>query len=140
MQNIQIKVSTQATSDEVATILDGLTKASSSVSPRNEQSISIIVRDENEKMIGGLTGSTYWDHLDIKLLWVDEAARGTGLGQQLVKQAEDEALKRGCNGAIVDTYDFQALGFYQKLGYTVFGVKEEFPKGHQRYFLNKKLS
>ena len=58
-------------------------------------------------------------------------------GTERVAQAEGEAVKRACRHAYVDTYGFQALGFYQNLDYQVFGVLEGFPPGHMRYFLQK---
>ena len=55
-----------------------------------------------------------------------------------MRAAEQEARDRGCSHAHCDTYDFQALPFYQKLGYQVFGQLEDYPAGHTRYFLQKR--
>jgi hypothetical protein len=55
-----------------------------------------------------------------------------------MQKIEHEATRRNCIGVHVDTYSFQALDFYLKLGYQVFGVIEDHPKGHQRYYLQKK--
>jgi hypothetical protein len=40
----------------------------------------------------------------------------------MLLQAEQEAKARGCRGAWLDTYSFQARGFYERLGYAVFGA------------------
>ncbi len=56
-----------------------------------------------------------------------------------MQAAENEALARGCHGAYLDTFSFQAPDFYQKLGYEIYGKLDDFPKGHCRYFLRKKL-
>ena len=88
--------------------------------------------------MGGLHGYTHWGWLFISHLWVAEALRGQGYGTELVARAEHEAARRGCRRAYLDTYDFQALGFYQKRGYEVFGLLEGFPTGHRRYFLQKR--
>lgn len=40
----------------------------------------------------------------------------------MLLQAEQEAIARGCRGAWLDTYSFQARGFYERLGYAVFGI------------------
>ena len=53
--------------------------------------------------------------------------------------AEGEAKRRGCHGAHLDTLSSQALPFYQKLGYTVFGQIDDLPVGHARYYLKKSL-
>ena len=68
-----------------------------------------------------------------------ESARGRGLGRTLMRQAEDVALRRGCHGAWLDTFSFQARGFYEKLGYTVFGSIDDYPPGHSRFFMKKVL-
>jgi hypothetical protein len=52
-------------------------------------------------------------------------------------QAEAEAIERGCQGAWLDTFSFQARGFYEQIGYTVFGSIEDYPSGHSRFFLKK---
>ena len=51
---------------------------------------------------------------------------------------EEMAKEMGAKLAQVDTYDFQALLFYQKLGYEVFGVLDNCPiEGNKRYYLSK---
>ena len=65
--------------------------------------------------------------------------RRTGLGRKILIEAEREAIIRGCRGAWLDTYSFQARGFYERLGYTVFGMIDDYPPGQQRVFLYKKL-
>ena len=103
----------------------------------NWQRLAIFIRDERGKMVGGLYGYTHWGWLFISHLWMAEALRGQGYGTELVARAEHEAVRRGCRQAYLDTFDFQALGFYQKRGYEVFGLLEGFLTGHQRYFLQK---
>jgi ribosomal protein S18 acetylase RimI-like enzyme len=88
---------------------------------------------------GGLFGSTYWDWLYIDLLWVKDELRGSGHGQSLLELAEEEARRRGVKHAYLDTFSFQAPGFYKKYGYRVFGELQDFPPGHTRYFLTKDL-
>ena len=50
-----------------------------------------------------------------------ETLRGRGIGTDLLRRAEAEALVRGCHGAWLDTFEFQARGFYERLGYRCFG-------------------
>jgi hypothetical protein len=57
-----------------------------------------------------------------------------------MEQAEDEAIRRDCCGAWLDTYSFQARGFHERIGYKMFGVIEDFPPGHARFFLKRSLS
>ncbi len=65
--------------------------------------------------------------------------RGQSYGQRLLALAEEEARKRGAEYAYLDTLSFQAPEFYKKQGYEIFGTLEDFPKGHQRYFMTKAL-
>ena len=67
------------------------------------------------------------------------SARGQGVGSQLLAMAEQEAVARGCHSAYLDTFSFQALPFYQKQGYEVFGTLDNYPGEHKRYFLRKQL-
>ena len=53
--------------------------------------------------------------------------------------AEQEAIRRNCIGALVDTYSYQAQGFYEKLGYCRFGEVADCPPGHSRIFLEKRF-
>ena len=102
--------------------------------------LAVLVKDEVGKVLGGLWGSTAWEWLFVHLFWLPEGLRGDGLGRDLLHRAEVEALSRGCRNAWLDTYSFQARGFYEKLGYRVFGTLVDYPPGHHRFFLQKRLS
>ncbi|ASV34461.1 GNAT family N-acetyltransferase [Candidatus Hamiltonella defensa] len=71
--------------------------------------------------------------------WVNEQRRTKGFGKQLMETAEKEAVNRGCHFAYVDTFDFQAQGFYHKLGYSEYGKLSGFVHKYTRYFLSKQL-
>ena len=96
-----------------------------------------LTHPDTEELLGGLWGGTAYSYLHIELLYLPEDLRGTGLGRQLIAQAEHEAIERGCLGVWLDTFSFQARGFYEKLGYAVFGTLEDYPPGHRRFFLKK---
>ena len=106
--------------------------------PEQYQRLVLFVRDDSEKIVGGLLGYTHWRWLFVENLWVAESLRGSGLGRQLMQRAELEARLRGCQHAYLDTFSFQALGFYQKLGYELFGQLDDYPPGHVKYFLQKR--
>lgn len=91
------------------------------------------------RIIGGLWGETYYDWMFVELLFVPEAWRGEGLGARLLAAAEEEARGRGCRHAWLDSYSFQAPGFYRKQGYEVFGTLPDYPRGIERLFLCKRL-
>ncbi|MGQ3354549.1 MAG: GNAT family N-acetyltransferase [Phreatobacter sp.] len=108
--------------------------------PTKWKRFAVSVRDEAGTVKGGIVGHTLWDWCFIELLWLDEALRGTGVGTDLMARAEAVAAKRGARHVYLDTFSFQGDGFYQKLGYEVFGELGDFPPGHRRIWLKKDLS
>jgi GNAT superfamily N-acetyltransferase len=84
---------------------------------------------------GGVIGAVFWDWLYIDLMWLPEGLRGRGLGRELLQSLEEEARKQGARHVFLDTFSFQAPGFYQKHGYEVFGELPGFPAGHTRFYL-----
>ena len=89
--------------------------------------------------IGGLWGRSAYEWLFVELLFVPEHLRGSGVGNSLMRQAEKIAQQRGCTGVWLDTFAFQALEFYKKLGYTVFGELKDHPLGISQYWLQKRF-
>jgi GNAT superfamily N-acetyltransferase len=85
------------------------------------------VRDENEKVAGGLLGATYLGWTQISALWIPDILRGQGIGTQLIAKAEDLACERNCPRVFIETLSFQALPFYEKLGYQVASEIDDFP-------------
>jgi GNAT superfamily N-acetyltransferase len=101
---------------------------------------AVFARDPDGRIVGGVVAETGHGWLHISTAWVDEQERGMGLGSQLLAAAEQEGRRQGCHSVYLDTFSFQARPFYERLGYEVFGVLENFPDGHQRYFLRKVLA
>jgi GNAT superfamily N-acetyltransferase len=108
--------------------------------PGHHRPLGVLLRDDAGDYVGGLWGRTAWRWLFVELLFVPEPLRRSGLGRDLMRRAEAEAAKRGCHSVWLDTFSFQARGFYEKLGYSVFGRLADFPPGHTRFFLRKTLS
>lgn len=106
--------------------------------PEHYQTLTLFVRAGSGQIVGGLLGYTHWRWLFVQNLWVAERLRGSGYGRTLMLSAESEARGRGCQHAYLDTFDFQALAFYQKLGYELFGQLDDYPPGHTKYFLQKR--
>jgi GNAT superfamily N-acetyltransferase len=88
-------------------------------------------------LAGGLSGVISWGWLFVDALWVDTASCGQGVGRTLMARAEAYAAEQGCHDAWLDT--FQARGFYEAIGYVVFGSLDGYPEGQMRYFLRKRL-
>ncbi len=100
--------------------------------------LAVYAKNEIGVIIGGLLASTKGNWLCIDYLWVSQNARKSGLGRTLMISAEQESIKLGCKHALVDTFSFQALPFYEKLGYIQQMSLPDFPElGMQRHYLTK---
>ena len=109
--------------------------------PRNARPLVILVSDPGTtEVVGGLYGATVYDQLKIEILYLPENLRGSDLGRRLLEQAEAEAIERGCRGVFLETFTFQAPGFYEHLGYRRYGCLDDFPPGHSLTGLRKELS
>jgi ribosomal protein S18 acetylase RimI-like enzyme len=71
---------------------------------------------------------------------VPEALRGHDLGSRLMEEAEALALERGCIGAWLTTFSYQARPFYERLGYEVFASLDRSPRDNVRIFMRKSLA
>lgn len=101
---------------------------------------NFFLKDARGEVLGGLLGQIWGKWLHIAYLWVAEPAHGAGYGRALMRQAEQYGIERGCVGAHVRTFSFQARPFYEKLGYEVFGVLEGIPPGHSHFYLKKSFT
>ena len=111
----------------------------SQVGSESYQGLMVLLRDVRGNLAGGLAGKIYYHWLFIEWFWIAEAHRKHGHGRTLLARAEQEARDRGCRQAWLDTFSFQAFGFYEKNGYVRFGELSDYPPGHKRYFLCKEL-
>ncbi len=105
----------------------------------NFQRICFVLHSPEQEIVGGVLAEVYWNWLYIDLLWVTDELRGRGYGHALLEKVEEEARHRGARDAYLDTFSFQAPDFYASHGYVKFGELPDFPNGHQRFFLTKRL-
>ena len=102
--------------------------------------INRVVKNNDGEVLAGITSLLYcWSCLYIDVLWVKESYRKCGLGSVLLKEVEGIAKDKGCHLIHLDTFDFQAKDFYLKHGFEVFGVLDDCPPEHKRYYLKKSL-
>jgi GNAT superfamily N-acetyltransferase len=102
--------------------------------------VVVAITNEQGEVIGGLWGHTGYEWLFTQLLVVPASLRGGGVGRELMRIAEQEAAQRGCRGAWLDTFQFQARGFYERIGYECFAELPDYPQGNSRFFMKKALS
>jgi GNAT superfamily N-acetyltransferase len=138
MNGIEVQTSDSPATEDTKFLyrqLDGFNETQAG--PSSTRELAVFARRDAE-IVAGLYGFTLWNWLHIRYLWVAEPLRHQGLGRQLMLAAEREARIRGCDHAHVDTFSFQAIPFYERLGYSVFGCLEDYPAGHTRAFLQKR--
>jgi ribosomal protein S18 acetylase RimI-like enzyme len=102
-------------------------------------SFGICIEDEKQKLLGGATGVTYYGCLYVDMLWVKDDLRHQGWGARLMQEAEKIGIERRCTFATVNTMDWEALPFYQKLGYVIEFIREGFEKDSKLFMLRKNL-
>lgn len=107
--------------------------------PHLRETILLTLRDEAGAVQGGLIGRVFWHWIYVETLALPPALRGQDQGSRLLAMAEAEARARGCVGVRLDTYSFQARGFYEKQGYRIAGAIEDCPPGHTRFTMVKRL-
>jgi len=138
MSSIALQISDSPTPEERDFVFQQLGAFNESkAGPAEGRDLAVVARRDGE-IVGAAIGATYFRWLFVRFLWVAETERGSGLGSRLLGTAEEQARARGCQHAHLDTFSFQALPFYQKHGYTIFGQLEDYPVGHTRYFLQKR--
>ena len=140
MKQPRIEIAVKPQTDEIEFVAQQIIDFNSNHADQgNYKPLAVFLRDSENHIVGGLIGETYWEWLHVELLWIHESFRGKGYGDALLATAEQEARKRDCQYAYLNTFSFQAPEFYQKRGYVVFGELPNFPQGHRRYFLKKDL-
>lgn len=141
MRDPVVTLEPEPAQDARATVLAGLRAFNRQHAEAPDfQALVLAARDDFGEIVGGLVGQTGWRWLHVDLLWVAEGHRGRGLGRRLLRRAEHEAATRGASHVYLDTFDYQARPFYEREGYVVFGVQDDYPPGHRRYFLRKPLA
>ena len=101
--------------------------------------VNLFLRDQGDEVMGGLLGQIWGAVLYVRIVWVADALRGRGFGRRLMEAAERRAVERGCRHVFLDTFSFQAPGFYEKLGYQAYARAEDWPVGHAHHFFRKGL-
>ncbi len=94
---------------------------------------------DNDKLIGGAIGFVEYNWYFLDLLYIDEEYRNRNIGTNLIKEIEKFALEEHLTGVRMETWNFQAKGFYEKNGYSVFGEIKDCPPGTIDYHLKKEF-
>lgn len=107
------------------------------LSPESADREFLFSARDGTRLVGGIYGNVYWNGLEIDILWVEQAYRGTGIGAWLLAEAEQFARH---NGAVISFFKtVEAKGFYEKQGYQTYGILEDRPIGTLLYHMKKRL-
>jgi ribosomal protein S18 acetylase RimI-like enzyme len=125
---------------DLATVEKGLVSYNEvHLGPINYRKLAIVVKNPADDVVGGLVGATLCGWVYLITLWVADEYRYQGIGKKLMSLAEEEGRRRGCHHIRLETSEAQAPDFYFQLGYSVFGVLDDYPKGFKLYFFQKTL-
>ncbi len=102
--------------------------------------VGFFLKSRSGEWLGGLLGHIWGGWLQVTHLWVASAVRRQRHGTRLLQAAEDYAVERGCIAVTLETTSFEARPFYEKRGYEVFATLDDYPPGHSKFFLRKRLT
>lgn len=122
-----------------AVLKEGIIEFNAKVLGTRDKEFSVFLKDESGKVFGGILAFVDTESIYIDTLWIEEEIRKQGYGSKLLDLAEQEAIKQGCLFSTLDTWDFQAEGFYLKHGYERLGEVKNFWLGHSKITLRKKF-
>lgn len=134
-----LKITTQPTTDEINEIYQGVLTHNLQYLNFEQYTPLAVFNQEQGKTIGGITGDILGNWLRIRYLWVDKTHRGKNIASELLQTMITAAKEKGAKYAEVDTFSFQALPFYQKQGFELFGELENYPIRDKKYYLRKAL-
>ncbi|MBP2243282.1 GNAT superfamily N-acetyltransferase [Cytobacillus eiseniae] len=103
------------------------------------EEICLFLKDENGIVRGGILSEVCWNWLEIHTFMIDEEIRKSGYGTKLLAELEKIAVDKACDFIKVDTLSFQALDFYKKNGYEVYGSLDNVGRDYTHYYLKKDL-
>jgi GNAT superfamily N-acetyltransferase len=104
-----------------------------------DEPFAIFVRDDEHRIVAGLSGMTWGGCCEIHAMWVDEPLRGRGLARALMAEAESVARRRGCALVQLLAYDLLAAGLFERFGYETVGALEDCPAGSAARWYRKRL-
>jgi GNAT superfamily N-acetyltransferase len=140
MRTPELVIDTEPTPDQVQYLEDRIYEFNSGTTGITDGAwLAIFVRDENDRVVGGICGNTWGGCFEIRQFWVEERRRKQGLGTRLLEAAEHEARRRGCRQILLMTFTFQAPAFYAKHGFEVIAAVDDHPRGHENLLMRKRL-
>lgn len=141
--NDGLKIQYSASDDEMIKVWNGIIEYNKTTGPMLAyppyERLSILLKNENNDIVAGILSKIYLKSNFVEVFWIDESIRRMGFGSKLLSEIERISKDKGCSFIHLDTFSFQALGFYQKMGYSMFATLDDYPDDIKRYYLKKFL-
>jgi GNAT superfamily N-acetyltransferase len=137
---VALTLAIDESSDTFNTLLEEMkafNRAAVDVPP--SQKFNAVLRDERERIVGGVAATLSADSLYLDIVWADKLIRGQGHGRELMEAIEAEGRRRGARYAWLYTMSWQARPFYEKQGYVCVGEMPFLGGKHHYYFMWKAL-
>lgn len=139
MTEPKIELDENPSAADFRVVLDGVRKFNrEQTGNERPRPVACFLRDDG-RIVGGVQGSLWGRSMHIDALWVDEEHRDGGYGSKLMRTIEEYAAEHDHPLVYLETTSFQALPFYRRLGYELFGELPEISRGHTLFFLRKDL-
>ena len=121
-------------------IYDGFSRHSMKKMGHDEKSDPIaFIANDKDHPVGAIVVEIFWGALHIKYLYVEEQYRGQKLASKLMKKALDYGIANKSPFAFVETMSFQAIGFYQKMGFELEFTRSGYNHETSFHYLRKNL-
>lgn len=141
MTDVRVELEERPRIEDARVVTQGLLEFNRAViGDPDEVQLAVFARDDAGRVIGGLLGHLRWRWVYVAKLWLPDELRGRGVGRRVMEEVEAYARRKDCLGIYLDTFEYQALPFYEKLGYKQFGVLEGYPPGYRQFHLRKALT
>jgi ribosomal protein S18 acetylase RimI-like enzyme len=107
--------------------------------PYNLQRFALYITDQKGAIISGLYGFILAKHYAVRIefIWTKAELRNQHLASTLIHKLEEYAK---CHFIQASTMSFQAVGFYEKLGFQHIGTIPKWFCGHDELFYLKKIN
>ena len=102
------------------------------------QDYSYHIEEEGE-LVAGIVAEAVFDTVEVEFLCVKENCRGKGYGRALLQYVEEQAENDGRKRILLNTYSFQAPGFYRRMGYELLAQQNPCFGEYSQYYFTKNL-
>jgi len=137
--SVKVVVDYDPSQSDNAVISEGIIASNAHIIGERDKAFSIFLKNDSGQVFGGIQAFLDTESIYIDVLWVEEKSQKKGYGTKLLDAIDLEAIKNGCKFITVDTWDFQAEGFYLKNGYDRIGEVKNYWLGHSKISLRKKI-